>query len=84
MVLSSQGRACTAPPRHNEEPQQHCLGKYSCYIAAFRKWAAVTKAAAIALGVWPLTLGVALESGANRYYNETQSDPYTGGASDML
>ena len=42
----------------NEEPQQHCLGKYPCYIAAFRKWAAATKAAAIALGVMQIVVEV--------------------------
>jgi len=58
----------------NEEPQQHCSGKppwpvlpanesgFPCYIKAFTQWAAVTKSAAQGLGVWPLTVGVALVS----------------------
>ena len=54
----------------NEEPQQHCDGKFPCYIAAFKKWANATKQAAMRLGVWgrdKFTIGVALDSGAGRH-----------------
>ena len=39
---------------------------FPCYVKAFTKWAAVTKATGQRLGVWPLTVGVALDSGAGR------------------
>lgn len=68
----------------NEEPQQACNGKFPCYIQAFTAWANATKNAAIALGVWPLTVGVALDSGAGRYFNPSSEDPYKGGATEML
>ena len=80
----------------NEEPQQHCSGKppwpplapgekdFQCYISAFTKWAAATKGAAIELGVWPLTVGVALDSGAGRFFSPGSEDRYRGGASEMI
>jgi|EP01047_Picozoa_sp_COSAG01_P060204 hypothetical protein len=80
----------------NEEPQQHCSGKapwpplapgekdFQCYIQAFTKWAAATKDTAISLGVWPLTVGVALDSGAGRFFSPGSQDHYRGGASEMI
>ena len=80
----------------NEEPQQHCSGKppypphpaggvgFNCYIAAFTKWAAATKNSAQNLGVWPLTIGVALDSGAGRFFNPNLHDNYRGGSIEMI
>ena len=63
---------------------QACDGKFRCYIDAFSAWANATKTAAITLGVWPLTVGVALDSGAGRYFNPDSEDDYRGGAMEML
>jgi hypothetical protein len=68
----------------NEEPQQHCGGVFSCYIAKFKAWSNVTKAAAIALDVWPLTLGVSLDSGAGRSFSPDSDDSYRGGGAEMI
>ena len=80
----------------NEEPQQQCSGKppgpvlppaeqgYPCYVKAFKSWAASTKAAGQSLGVWPLTVGVALDSGAGRYFAPGNEDHYRGGATEMI
>jgi hypothetical protein len=68
----------------NEEPQQHCKGKFPCYIAKFKAWASATKAAAISLDVWPLTLGVSLDSGAGRSFSPDSEDAYHGGGAEMI
>ena len=68
----------------NEEPQQACDGKFPCYIKAFSAWANATKSAAVALGVWPLSVGVALASGAGRSFTPGSQDPYRGGATELL
>ena len=80
----------------NEEPQQHCSGKppwpvlppseagFPCYIKAFKAWAASIKSAGKALGVWPLTTGVALASGAGRKFDVTSEDFYRGGSKEMI
>jgi hypothetical protein len=70
----------------NEEPQQACDGKYQCYVSKFRAWANTTKAAAKQAGVWPLTLGVSMDSGAGREFDPTASsaDEYRGGSMAMV
>lgn len=72
----------------NEEPQQRTCSngkdEYECYVAGFKLWAAATKAAAKKLGIWPLTVGVSLDSGAGRSFNPGSEDPRGGGATEML
>lgn len=68
----------------NEEPQQDSDGDFRGYITAFNRWIKSTRSAATALGVWPLSVGVAMASGAGRRFSPGNEDKFTGGSTEML
>ena len=68
----------------NEEPQQATHGDFHEYLSKFNNWIRETKAAAISLGVWPLSVGVAMDSGAHRRFSPNDMNKYSGGSREML
>ena len=52
--------------------------------AKFKTWLNSTRTAAKAIGVWPLTIGVAAASGADRRFTPGNEDKFTGGSTEMI
>mmetsp|Transcript_17296 Transcript_17296/g.45102 ORF Transcript_17296/g.45102 Transcript_17296/m.45102 type:complete len:686 (+) Transcript_17296:304-2361(+) len=68
----------------NEEPQQDSGGDFARYITAWTAWIAEFKRSAKRLGVWPLRVGVAMDSGASRRFSPGNEDKFSGGSHEML
>jgi alpha-L-arabinofuranosidase len=68
----------------NEEPQQDSNRDFHVYISAWNKWIAAFRTAAKTLDVWPLTVGVAMDSGAGRRWAPGNEDKFAGGTTEML